>query len=82
MFSFIRDRYIELEFPCNVPDCQIWPTNPNNQEPQKDTEKRKTKKPSELEIVHEIRAPSRHFPSESPQITENVDRYSYPIQKF
>ena len=82
MFSFIRDRYVELEFPCNVPDCQIWPTNQNNRESQKDSEKRKTKKSSELDIVHEIRPQSRRFPSESPQIIEKVDKYSYPVQKF
>ena len=82
MFSFIRDRFVELEFPCQVPDCQIWSVEHDDETPQKNIEKRKTKKSNELEIVHEIREPSRHFPSESPKIIENIDKYSYPVEKF
>ena len=82
MFSFIRDRFVELEFPCQVPDCQIWSVEHDDETPQKNTEKRKTKKSNELEIVHEIREPSRRFPSESPKLIENIDKYSYPVEKF
>ena len=82
MFSFIRDRFIELEFPYQIPDCQIWPESQNNDESYKNSDKRRTRRSNEPEIVHVPREPSSNSTSESPKIIEFVEKYTYPVNKF
>ena len=72
MFSFIRDRFIELEFPYQIPDCQIWPESWNSDESYKNSDKRRTRKSNEPEIVHVPREPRNNPTSESPKIIEFV----------